>query len=156
MLVLLPVFGKNSFAVSTAYVPPDSETGSLTHTLSFPVEVSPSYECRVEFLAEFEYRGGSAPTKILRILNAKIITENSHSSVQKYFVGRLYYNLESGNRLYWNINGDFYENDVLCTIVQSTDYITGNISYEASEQIKPKHFKYIFKQYTYSSPVFEK
>ena len=65
--------------------------------------VRPYFYCRVTASDANIYN----ITALNEILNANI--DRNHNGVSKEFTGQLYYNLESYNTIYWDLNGSFYE-----------------------------------------------
>lgn len=77
--------------------------------LTAKCKVTDNYYCQPYFYA-YTYFGGPShePSKIAKILNANI--DRNYYGTSKQFSGDLYYNLESERCIYWDVNGDFYNN----------------------------------------------
>ena len=65
---------------------------------------------KLDYIYAYTYFGGPShePSKIAKILNANI--DRNYYGTSKQFSGDLYYNLESERCIYWDVNGDFYNN----------------------------------------------
>lgn len=79
----------------------------LYYTLQFDVKVTSTYHCYPYFYAKW-YFPNESPSAIIEIKNANI--KRDYNGISKQFSGQLYYNLETSRRLYWDLNGDFYNN----------------------------------------------
>lgn len=77
-------------------------------TLTFTARVTSTYTCYPYFYTKFQFDGFPESTKMVNIMNANI--DRNDKGKSKQFSGSLYYNLEAGNSLYWDLNGDFYNN----------------------------------------------
>lgn len=71
-------------------------------------QVTSSYTCRPYFYTYSEFATGGYPARIIEVLNANI--DRNYNGISKQFKGSLYYHLEASNKLYWDLNGDFYNN----------------------------------------------
>ncbi|MEE0967686.1 MAG: hypothetical protein U0L85_11665 [Bacilli bacterium] len=70
--------------------------------------VNSSYTCRPYFYTYSSFGNGGYPNSIEEILYANI--DRNYNGTSKQFGGDLYYNLEASNCLFWDLNGDFYNN----------------------------------------------
>lgn len=76
------------------------------------ITVTSSYKPSVYFYLQFEWDSAhvSSPTPC-RISKVEYADLNRvYGTTTKQFAGTLKYNLETGNSLYWDLNGDFYNN----------------------------------------------
>lgn len=80
------------------------------HTFRHTVPVTSSYSCYPYFYVKCEYYSSTdvVPYRMNTIMYGNI--DRNHNGTSKLFDGTLYYNLESGNRYYFDLNGDFYNN----------------------------------------------
>lgn len=72
-------------------------------------KVTINYSCYPYFYVYTNFGGPShEPSEFIKILNANI--NRNYNGVSKQFGGTLYYNLENSKTIYWDVNGDFYNN----------------------------------------------
>lgn len=117
-------------------------------TLKFTCKVSSTYSCYPYFYVKFRYaKGADNPNRMESIKYFNI--DRNYKGTSKQFAGTLYANLETGKRLYWDLNGDFYEN--------GTTTVTGGGSLGIGETAKAnfslsystQFFAYCHKSYLY-------
>lgn len=110
-------------------------------TVSSTFTVTPTYKPTLNFYCQTDeggyFRG------IVKILN--ISMNRSYGSLSKSFDGTVYANLEDPNRIYWIVNGDFYNNGTTSVNggvnigLGGSDSITFGASYTSS------HYAYCYK-----------
>jgi hypothetical protein len=76
-------------------------------TLSGSFTVTSTYKPQVKFYCETNEGGGSFRA-IVKILNVGM--DRGYNGISKQFNGSVYTNLEDPNRIFWIVNGDFYNN----------------------------------------------
>ncbi|MGO1469432.1 MAG: hypothetical protein ACTHW2_05360 [Tissierella sp.] len=77
-------------------------------TITETVKVTSSYSCRPYFYTKFKYSGSPNPSAMVQVDYADI--NRSWNGISKIFGGNLHYKLETYKSLYWDLNGDFYNN----------------------------------------------
>lgn len=110
-------------------------------TYKYSVEVTSAYKPQVVFYCETSewgnYRG------ILSLLNTSL--NRGYNGISKQFSGTIYTNLENAACIYFELNGDFYNN--------GTTSMSGGVSVGVGEKTTvnfsvssaSNHFKYIYK-----------
>lgn len=133
--VLSQIFSGNKSNISSS-----SNIGYLTFRER--VQVTWLYEVEVRFYIECEfYGGGPEPTALLRVIRGSL--DRGVSGISKNFEGELFYHLESDTRMYWELNGDFYNNGTTTFSgggeigLKESAKIVFNVSYSTD------HYKYI-------------
>lgn len=112
------------------------------------VEVTSLYKPTVMFYTEWLYREGNpTPEAIVRILNASL--NRSYNNDSKQFSGLLFYHLEAYNKLFFELNGDFYDNGTTTYTGGGTVNVNGKGSLNFSISYSSNHFKYIFYPYRF-------
>lgn len=86
-------------------------------------KVDTGYTCRPYFYTYSSFFTGGSPKAIIKVQHANI--DRNDNGTTKQFSGKLYYNLEASNKLYWDLNGDFYNN--------GTTALSGGISIGVGE-----------------------
>lgn len=80
---------------------------------------------------------------VLRILNVSL--DRDYNGITKQFGGQLFYNLEKADCIFYELNGDFYDNGI--TTVSATEGVEdermGSIDFSISEP--SNHYTYCFK-----------
>lgn len=111
-------------------------------TLSKPLSVSPDYKPTLKFYIQVDSSNGAY--YIYKIL--KVDMNRQYNSKSKTFTGNIYYNLETNTKIYYSINGDFYNKGTIST--------TGGGSVGIGEGGKlyfsligaSSHFKYFYEE----------
>lgn len=107
--------------------------------------VNSLYSCRPYFYTYSSFSVGGYPNSIEEILYANI--DRNHNGTSKQFGGDLYYNLEASNCLFWDLNGDFYNNGTttfnLGVSVQLGE--GAKTTFTASMAYSSNHFAYCHK-----------
>ena len=100
-----------------------------------------AYKVRPKFYIKAE--GGHGVYFIRQVLSASL--DRSYHGTSKLFSGNLYYNLESRTRLYYRLDGDFYDNGTISISggggvgIGQWGSLNFSVSYSTS------HYKYIYK-----------
>ncbi len=79
---------------------------------------------------------------IEKIVHAEI--NGKYNDIKKKFAGSIYTNLESPNRIFWNINGDFFDSGVTKTTLSQHDKTAYLVSYDISDL--GLHYKYYYEE----------
>lgn len=114
-----------------------------THYLMIQLDipVTSSYHCYPYFYCStLTYEGTSTPNQILSIDYANI--DQSYNNTSKQFSGNFYYNLESGNQIYWDLNGDFYNDGVTTVSMNDFDEMKGDGLSTFSVLYSSDHYAY--------------
>jgi len=110
-------------------------------TIEDTVTVTWAYKVRPKFYIKAE--GGHGVYFIRQVLSASL--DRSYHGTSKLFSGNLYYNLESRTRLYYRLDGDFYDNGTISISggggvgIGQWGSLNFSVSYSTS------HYKYIYK-----------
>ena len=119
-----------------------SSRAATYRTISSQFEVTSIYRPTLNFYCQTSEGGGSF-RGILKILNVGM--NRSYGILSKTFTGSVYTHLQDPNRIYWVVNGDFYNNGT--TTVNGAVSIglgkTASISFGASNT--SGHYKYCYK-----------
>lgn len=125
---------------SKSYFSQASEEGYLTFKEA--ITVTALYSVQVRFYCKMEfYGGGPEPTAFINVSNVTL--DRAYIGGPKEFDGEIYYNLESSTRLYYEIEGDFWN--------YGTTKFTGGGSVgigvrgklEGSVEYASSHFRYL-------------
>jgi hypothetical protein len=115
-------------------------------TISSSFSVTSTYKPSVRFYCQTSEGGGFRG--IVKILNVNL--NRAYSGISKQFSGSVYTKLEDPNRIFWIVNGDFYNNGTTSggggvdIGVGGAASINFNVSYSSN------HYKYAYKEaYTY-------
>lgn len=120
--------------------------GDYYRTYTYRVQVTSSYKPTIVFYCKTSewnnYRG------IISVLNTSL--NRSYNGVSKQFSGTLYTNLEDAETIYFELNGDFYDN--------GTTTFSGGTSIKVGEKTTinfginyaTSYFKYCYKAGRYS------
>ena len=116
--------------------------------LRFDVSVTSTYHCYPYFYIKWKYSEDiDSPLAMVEVKNANI--DRQYNNISKQFDGSLYYNLESDKKLYWDLNGDFYNNGTTSVSggasIKVSEYLTLTFSVTGSSN----HYKYIQYDKTY-------
>lgn len=110
-------------------------------TIEDTVTVAWGYKVRPKFYIKAE--GGHGVYFIRKVLSASL--DRSYYGTSKVFSGNLYYNLESRTRLYYRLDGDFYNNGSISISGGGSVGLGQWGSVNFSVSYSTKHFKYIYK-----------
>lgn len=107
-------------------------------------QVTSTYVCKPYFYT-YTYFGGAShePTKFIKILNANI--DRNYYGTSKQFGGTLYYNLESSSTIYWDVNGDFFNNGTTTFAAGASIGVGESTSISFSISNSSNHFAYCHK-----------
>lgn len=107
--------------------------------------VNSLYSCRPYFYTYSSFSVGRYPNSIEEILYANI--DRNHNGTSKQFVGDLYYNLEANNCLFWDLNGDFFNNGTTFNLGVSVELGKGaKTTFTPSMTDSLNHFAYCHKE----------
>lgn len=106
--------------------------------------VTSTYSCRPCFYAYARFASGTGyPEEIARVQYGTV--DLKYNGISKEFNGVLYYNLESGNRLYWDLNGNFYNHGSTEISLGIEIGIGGGASTNFSVSSSSSHYAYCHK-----------
>lgn len=121
----------------------ESELKDFSYTtLSKALNVSPDYKPTLKFYIQVDSRHGAY--YIYKIL--KVDMNRQYNSKSKTFAGNIYYNLETNTKIYYSINGDFYNEGTISTTGG------GNVGIGESGKLyfsltgASSHFKYFYEE----------
>lgn len=110
-------------------------------TIRQTVRVDSAYSVYPYFYTKFEYSSGSpTPIRMVSIDSANI--DRNYNGISKQFQGTLYYNLEAGNSLHGDLNGDFYNNGTTTITGGGSAGIGGVATASFSASITSSHYRY--------------
>lgn len=121
--------------------------GQYYSEIKMTVPVTTSYSCYPYFYVLLNYTGSDRPDGIVKVNNADLIRD--HNGMSKEFSGKLYYNLESSTRLYWDLNGDFHNNGTTTFSGGASIPVGENATITFSVSHSTSHYKYVRKSGTY-------
>ena len=104
--------------------------------------MTPVYSPQVRFYCETSESGGFRG--ITKILNAGI--NAAANGISKSFTGSLYSNLEDPNRIYYCVNGNFYNNGTSSVSAGISVGIGQSASVNLSGGYSTNHFAYSYKE----------
>jgi len=110
-------------------------------TIEDTVTVTWGYKVRPKFYIKAE--GGHGVYFIRQVLSASL--DRSYYGTSKLFSGNLYYNLESRTRLYYRLDGDFYDNGTISISGGGSVGLSQWGSLNFSVSYSTSHYKYIYK-----------
>lgn len=110
-------------------------------TIEDTVTVTWAYKVRPKFYIKAE--GGHGVYFIRQVLSASL--DRSYYGTSKLFSGNLYYNLESRTRLYYRLDGDFYNNGSISISGGGSVGLGQWGSLNFSVSYSKNHYKYIYK-----------
>jgi len=109
-------------------------------TIHRTVKVNNAYSCYPYFYFKCEAQAG-IPAFFVTLLNADI--DRNYRGVTKQFSGRLFCNIESKTKFYWDLNGDFYDNGNT-TVGGGVDIgINESVNFNFSVSYSSNHYAYI-------------
>lgn len=112
------------------------------------ITVSSSYKPTAMFYTKWQYsQGNPTPDAIVSVLNASL--NRSYNDKTKQFSGTLFYHLEAYNKLFFELNGDFYDNGTTTYSGGVSIGISENSSIKFSVTYSSNHYKYIFYPYRF-------
>ena len=121
----------------------ESELKDFSYTiLSKALNVSPDYKPTLKFYIQVDSRHGAY--YIYKIL--KVDMNRQYNSKSKTFAGNIYYNLETNTKIYYSINGDFYNNGTINTTGGGSVGIGESVKLYFSLTGASSHFKYFYEE----------
>ena len=121
----------------------ESELKDFSYTvLSKALNVSPDYKPTLKFYIQVDSSHGAY--YIYKIL--KVDMNRQHNSKSKNFTGNIYYNLETNTKIYYSINGDFYNNGTISTTGGGSVGIGESGELYFSLTGASSHFKYFYEE----------
>lgn len=97
---IINIMGENLQTSSNVQPARDLSYTTLTKTLN----VTSSYKPKIKFYIQVDAAHGAY--YIYRVMDASLI--KNYNDISKVFDGKIYYNLETKTRIYFYVNGDFY------------------------------------------------
>lgn len=122
-----------------------SALGALSatyRTVAKQVEITPWYKIQMRFYCETSEGGGY--WGIVRILNVSM--DRNYLNMSKQFGGTVYANLESAYKIFFIVNGDFFDNGTT-TYGGGVNIAVGSsvtINFQAS--YTSNHYKYVYRE----------
>lgn len=121
----------------------ESELKDFSYTiLSKALNVSPDYKPTLKFYIQVDSSHGAY--YIYKIL--KVDMNRQYNSKSKNFTGTIYYNLETNTKIYYSINGDFYNNGTISTTGGGSVGIGESGELYFSLTGASSHFKYFYEE----------
>lgn len=110
--------------------------------LSSSFTVTSSYKPTLEFRCQTSEGGGSF-RGIVKILNVGM--NRSYNGISKTFDGTVYTQLVDANRIYWIVNGDFYNNGTVSVNGSVSIGIGGYATINFGLSYNTSHYAYCYK-----------
>lgn len=121
----------------------ESELKDFSYTiLSKALNVSPDYKPTLKFYIQVDSSHGAY--YIYKIL--KVDMNRQYNSKSKNFAGNIYYNLETNTKIYYSINGDFYNKGTISTTGGRSVGIGESGELYFSLTGASSHFKYFYEE----------
>ena len=121
----------------------ESELKDFSYTiLSKALNVSPDYKPTLKFYIQVDSSHGAY--YIYKIL--KVDMNRQYNSKSKNFAGNIYYNLETNTKIYYSINGDFYNKGTISTTGGGSVGIGEDGELYFSITGASSHFKYLCEE----------
>ena len=121
----------------------ESELKDFSYTiLSKALNVSPDYKPTLKFYIQVDSSHGAY--YIYKIL--KVDMNRQYNSKSKNFTGTIYYNLETNTKIYYSINGDFYNKGTISTTGGGSVGIGESGELYFSLTGASSHFKYFYEE----------
>lgn len=121
----------------------ESELKDFSYTiLSKALNVNPDYKPTLKFYIQVDSSHGAY--YIYKIL--KVDMNRQYNSKSKNFAGNIYYNLETNTKIYYSINGDFYNNGKISTTGGGSVGIGESGELYFSLTGASSHFKYFYEE----------
>lgn len=121
----------------------ESELKDFSYTiLSKALNVSPDYKPTLKFYIQVDSSHGAY--YIYKIL--KVDMNRQYNSKSKNFAGNIYYNLETNTKIYYSINGDFYNKGTISTTGGGSVGIGESCELYFSLTGASSHFKYFYEE----------
>ena len=111
-------------------------------TLSKALNVSPTYKPKLKFYIQVD--SGHGAYYIYKVLNVNM--DRQYNSIDKTFEGDIFYNLETNTRIYYSINGDFYNHGTISTTGGGSVGIGEGGELYFSLIGASSHFKYFYEE----------
>lgn len=121
----------------------ESELKDFSYTtLSKALNVNPDYKPTLKFYIQVDSSHGTY--YIYKIL--KVDMNKQYNSKSKNFTGNIYYNLETNTKIYYSINGDFYNKGTISTTGGGSVGIGESGELYFSLTGASSHFKYFYEE----------
>lgn len=111
-------------------------------TLSKALNVSPDYKPTLKFYIQVDSSHGAY--YIYNVLNVNM--DRQYNSNDKTFEGDIFYNLETNTRIYYSINGDFYNHGTISATGGGSVGIGESGKLYFSLTGASSHFKYFYEE----------
>lgn len=108
-------------------------------------KVDSKYTCRPYFYIYSNLSSTGYPQTIMKIQHANI--DQNNNGTTKQFHGTLYYNLEADNKLFWDLNGDFYNEGIFASSNNPSISVEENNSIKFTTSYPNSHYKYCHKSH---------
>lgn len=125
------------------YTKDGKEIRATYRTLSASVDVTPVYRPTLNWYCETSESSSGGFRGILKIL--KVSLNRSYNGLSKQFSGDIYSKLENPNKIYYILNGDFYNNGTTTSSGGVNISVGGGASVSFSVSYASNHFTYSYK-----------
>lgn len=112
-------------------------------TITKVFTVKSSYKPSLKFYCQTN-EGGTSFRSISKVLNIGMNRKTYGGSISKGFDGTVYAHLQSPNRIYWIVNGDFYNNNTVTTNGGVNIGIGGSASVDFGVASETNHYAYTY------------
>ena len=119
-------------------------TSATYRTINTRFTVTSTYKPSLNFYCQTN-EGGTSFRAIKKILNVSMNRAHLGTGRSKQFGGDVYTKLEDANRIYWIVNGDFFDNGSTTGGGSVNLGIDKAVSLEFNASHTSNHYKYIYK-----------
>lgn len=111
--------------------------------------VTSSYSCKPYFYTYTNFNGPShEPSQFVKVYYGNI--DRNWKGTTKQFTGSLYYKLESSKKIFWDLNGDFYNNGTTSSTTGGQVGLGEFANTSFSVSYSTNHYAYVHKSGRYS------
>lgn len=133
---IINIMGENLKTSSNVQSARDLSYTTLTKTLN----VTSSYKPKIKFYIQVDAAHGAY--YIYRVMDANLI--RNYNGISKVFDGKIYYNLETKTRIYFYVNGDFYNYGTISVTGGCSVGLGQSASVFFNVSASNNHYKYFY------------
>lgn len=139
---IISSFSQDNTSTKARSMSPEMQARSATYrTMSSQFTVKTAYKPTLAFYCQTDESGNFRAIK--KIL--KVSMNRSYNGISKQFGGSVYTNLEDPNRIYWMVNGDFYNNGTTTVNGSVSISVGGSAEVAFGVSSASNHYSYAYK-----------